>query len=212
MEERVLCKECIKFIDKPLNFEQSQKDGCWLCNGIFEEINSLAELVIKKLSSYEYSTFLIGSKFDNDILGRAKELGIDIKGKFNEKIGLVVSKALKKNPDFKKPDIMAIVDTNYNVVNLQIRSICIYGRYIKLVRGIPQTRYYKKCFEKIYETSVEEEIGKKILFYANGTNYKFHGMGREDIDARMLGNGRPFILEVINPKIRNIDLESIRSE
>jgi len=29
---------------------------------------------------------------------------------------------------------------------------------------------------------------------------KFHGAGREDIDVRMLGRGRPFILEVINPR------------
>ena len=27
-----------------------------------------------------------------------------------------------------------------------------------------------------------------------------HGSGREDIDVRMLGHGRPFILEFINPK------------
>ena len=27
-----------------------------------------------------------------------------------------------------------------------------------------------------------------------------HGSGREDIDVRMLGDGRPFILEFINPK------------
>ena len=32
---------------------------------------------------------------------------------------------------------------------------------------------------------------------------KFHGAGREDVDVRMLGAGRPFVMEVINPKLVN---------
>jgi tRNA pseudouridine synthase 10 len=27
-----------------------------------------------------------------------------------------------------------------------------------------------------------------------------HAAGREDIDVRMLGTGRPFVFEIINPK------------
>jgi tRNA pseudouridine synthase 10 len=33
-----------------------------------------------------------------------------------------------------------------------------------------------------------------------------HGAGREDIDALMLGTGRPFVLEIVEPKVRTIDL------
>jgi len=29
--------------------------------------------------------------------------------------------------------------------------------------------------------------------------YKFHSAGREDVDVRMLGSGRPFVLELLNP-------------
>ena len=41
-----------------------------------------------------------------------------------------------------------------------------------------------------------------------------HSMGaaREDIDALMLGTGRPFVLEIKNPKIRNIDLTLLEKE
>src|SRR3989442_13830033 len=35
-----------------------------------------------------------------------------------------------------------------------------------------------------------------------------HGMGREDVDARMLGRGRPFIVEIKEPRKRRIDLEA----
>ena len=34
----------------------------------------------------------------------------------------------------------------------------------------------------------------------------FHGMGREDIDVRCLGSGRPFVLEIKNPLIRKANL------
>jgi tRNA pseudouridine synthase 10 len=31
---------------------------------------------------------------------------------------------------------------------------------------------------------------------------KFISSGREDADVRMLGNGRPFVVEILNPKRR----------
>ena len=49
--------------------------------------------------------------------------------------------------------------------------------------------------------SVQELVGdeiKKEIFAAD--EIFLHGSGREDIDVRMLGHGRPFILEFINPK------------
>ena len=36
--------------------------------------------------------------------------------------------------------------------------------------------------------------------YYQPKDYKFHTGGREDIDVRMLGNGRPFVLEILDPK------------
>jgi tRNA pseudouridine synthase 10 len=37
----------------------------------------------------------------------------------------------------------------------------------------------------------------------------FHGMGREDIDVRCLGQGRPFVLEVKSPKKRIPQFDSL---
>ena len=45
-----------------------------------------------------------------------------------------------------------------------------------------------------------------------GREAKFHGAGREDIDVLMLGSGRPFVLEIKEPKIRNLDLAKIEKE
>jgi len=64
----------------------------------------------------------------------------------------------------------------------------------------------------MYDTSVEELISKKALELTKSTDESFHGSGREDIDALMLGNGRPFVLEIKNPKIRNIDLSLLEKD
>jgi tRNA pseudouridine synthase 10 len=64
----------------------------------------------------------------------------------------------------------------------------------------------------MYETSVQDQIGPIVMRHAEGEEDFFHGMGREDIDACMLGNGRPFVAEVRNPKKRTLDLPAIESE
>ena len=37
-----------------------------------------------------------------------------------------------------------------------------------------------------------------------------HSVGREDVDARMLGRGRPFVLELEMPRVRTFDLAPIQ--
>jgi len=56
----------------------------------------------------------------------------------------------------------------------------------------------KKCggTGKMYPESVEELSSKPLLEAADGESTSFHASGREDIDARMLGTGRPFVIEV----------------
>jgi tRNA pseudouridine synthase 10 len=62
----------------------------------------------------------------------------------------------------------------------------------------------------MYPESVEELVSKPLLEAAEGEKTSFHASGREDIDARMLGGGRPFVIEVSKPKKRSLDLKSVR--
>jgi tRNA pseudouridine synthase 10 len=39
----------------------------------------------------------------------------------------------------------------------------------------------------------------KEVFRAD--QFRFSSAGREDIDVRMLGNGRPFVIELLNPRL-----------
>lgn len=73
------------------------------------------------------------------------------------------------------------------------------GRYLKYSRNVSQTRWIIDE-ERKGEASVEEIIGGSILPFCQGDSYKFHAAGREDIDVRMLGSGRPFLVEIQNPR------------
>lgn len=77
--------------------------------------------------------------------------------------------------------------------------IYIGGRYLKYSRNVSQTRWVIDD-ERMGESSVEEIIGSNVLSTLHGDNYKFQAAGREDIDVRMLGSGRPFLLEIQNAR------------
>ncbi len=82
---------------------------------------------------------------------------------------------------------------------LERDPVYLQGRYLKFLRGLSQTPWVIEGVRK-GESSVEECIGDIVLPFFDGTSYKFHTAGREDVDVRMLGNGRPFILEVLDAK------------
>jgi tRNA pseudouridine synthase 10 len=221
-----------QFIRKQLHrVEKTAVHDCWLCEGLIDEIPHFIKIVVESIKDYEFETFLIGSKIDEDIQEKEqrlwKHLNLEeaepIKMEINREIGKILEPHLGKTVDIKNPDIMAVIDTTYDVVSLQITSLFIYGRYKKLLRGIPQTKWpcqicrgkgCKKCnyTGKLYETTVEELVARKALELTKGTDESFHGSGREDIDALMLGSGRPFIIEIKNPKKRNIDLILLEKE
>lgn len=204
---------------------------CWLCGGLTAEYDDLASLVSRRLEPWEYDTFLVGSRIDLEIAAREEslwaELGVThpepLKAEVNREVGKRVCDLVRKEPDFDHPDIVAVVDTAFDHVDVQVNSLFLRGRYRKLVRGIPQTRWpCKRCqgkgcarcggTGKMYETSVEEIIAAEVMRESGGTGHALHGMGREDVDARMLGRGRPFIVEIKEPRRRHVDLVAIAAQ
>jgi len=212
-------------------YNKIEVKNCWLCSGLLGEINHFANLISKSLKKYDYKTFLIGSKIDEEILEKeqnllrfaGEEFSEPIKTEINREIGKILEKKLKKEVNFENPTIMGVIDTSYDSVYLQISSLYIYGRYNKFKRDLPQTRWFckfckgkgcKKCHYtgKVYDKSIEELISIKFLKKTNGQDESFHGCGREDIDVRMLGNGRPFVLEIKNPVKRTLNLSKLENE
>jgi len=55
-------------------------------------------------------------------------------------------------------------------------------------------------------------IADILLTETRAEDEAFHGAGREDIDVKMLGTGRPFVIELKNPLKRNIDLKKMEGQ
>ncbi|RLF46771.1 MAG: tRNA pseudouridine(54/55) synthase Pus10 [Thermoplasmata archaeon] len=225
VEHGITNEERGKKIRELLGMEPVDYKECWLCQGLMAEIEKFADMVIEALKDYEFNTFLVGCKVDEEILDRENKIATpyaeSIKREINREVGKLVAKKVDKPAEFVHPDIVAIVNTIYDFVELDVRPVYIYGRYRKLVRGIPQTKWYcRKCRGrgceycnykgKMYEESVEELIAAKALEVFEAKDEDFHGAGREDIDVLMLGNGRPFILELKEPRKRNINLKELQ--
>ncbi len=188
-------------------------ENCELCGNIFQRLDDYASHISSLLQNIEFETFMVGSKFPEDVLESEREIqerygsiGEPINREFNRELGKKLSGILGKEATTKDPDITIIVDTEYDDIRLEIKPLLIYGRYRKLVRGIPQTKWPSGK----YRESVEEIIAEPLMEMTGGEAHALHGMGREDIDALMLGNGRPFILEIKRPKRRSVDLEELQ--
>ena len=139
-------------------------------------------------------------------------------------IGLGIWEKYDKEAEFERQDIVFNIDLRKEPkVRIQINPLYVEGKYNKYKRGIPQTKWPctkckgRGCEEcngtgKQYPESVEELISEHFLKLTKGKEAKFHGAGREDIDVLMLGSGRPFVLEIKEPRIRNLDLAKLEDE
>ena len=209
-------------------FEGRPEEPCPLCEDIFDMLDRYADAVAEAVNSVESQNFLVGSRVEPEIAKKEKELqqelGLEecesIKTELNREIGKLALPMIHRPVEFKTPQVVACIDTRFADVTLDCSPIFIRGRYNKLSREIPQTiwpcRVCKgkgcpRCNNtgKMYQTSVQEIIGDIALEMAGGKEHFFHGMGREDIDALCLGEGRPFVLEISQPRIREIDLDEL---
>ncbi|MFX1416297.1 MAG: tRNA pseudouridine(54/55) synthase Pus10 [Promethearchaeota archaeon] len=214
------------------SIELPPEKTCSLCSvgseHLFDSLAELAKRAKAATDGIEFSTFLVGSIPSPFLLEREDEIrsglkimhGETLRADLNRELGKHLQKIIDKPVDFDHPDIVVIYDMAGNRIEIRINPIFIAGRYRKLVRGIPQSRWdCKPCRGKgcdkcggtgrKYPDSISEYIGIPAQDLAKGTKFKFHAAGREDIDVRMLGSGRPFVIEVSEPRVRTPDLKKL---
>ena len=214
--------------DSHLEDARTEIPLCPFCENLYEEADLLADIIYDAIQPYEATRLQLGARIPKDQITAEEELRkrLGAGGSDALKSGLVteIARNLNDRLDGKKlvndkPEILALIDVLTLTVELDIRAHYIYGRYQKLERGIPQTRWpCRACkgrgCEKCdgtglqYKKSVQDLIGNPLLGLFEAEEHAFHGMGREDIDVRCMGQGRPFVIEMKEPKIRTVDLEA----
>jgi len=211
---------------------QGKRGTCWVCGGAFEHVEEWASRALAMSEGTEFDTYLFGIKPSPRII-QGERVYVErfptdtyepLKHAFNREVGKAFEMlAGHATVDLSYPHLSFVIDLSADRIDLKVRSLYVYGRYRKLVRGIPQTRWpCRKCkgkgcvacnfTGKQYPESVEELIAAPFLAAAGSDEAYLHGAGREDIDARMLGSGRPFVLEVASPHVRSLDLSLLRDQ
>ncbi|KAG0190863.1 putative tRNA pseudouridine synthase Pus10 [Apophysomyces sp. BC1034] len=97
------------------------------------------------------------------------------------------------------PPLPQTTVAEFSSVELVHESCLVGGRYLKYSREYSQTPWAIRG-KKLAENSVSECIGEVLKQHARCDDYKFVPAGREDANVRMLGTGRPFYCELINPR------------
>lgn len=172
-------------------------------------------------------------KLLREIVGLEEDAGEPINRELNREVGKRVGEITDKRVNFDRPDVVVLLHLERDDVEVSINPAFVYGRYQKRDRDIPQTEWpCTDCGSSgkqlgangtepcdgcdgtgyRYDRSVEGLTVPSVVEAMGGSEGIFHGAGREDVDARMIGTGRPFVIEVKDPQVRRPDLETIEED
>ena len=220
------------------DFESGPTDTCWVCEGECTRFDWWARQAVTAVRGYEFDTYQVGTKVpplleENDRLIR-EDVGLDadagerMKSEYNREVGKRFGEEIGTTVDFERPDVLVVCDLATDEVTVTVNSAFVYGRYRKLARDIPQTRWPCRDCNGTgrqqgdicegcdgsgyrYDESVEQLTAPVVADAMDGERGVFHGAGREDVDARMLGTGRPFVVEVEEPRTRTVDTDDLEA-
>ena len=209
-----------------------KNDLCPMCENLFDDVDNIVKRIIGKIGEVDHSTIQLGIHLPKDLLEEEDRIrsrhgspgSAPLKPSFVNEIQSRLSEQANQITFVKeRPDLMILVDGLTLMVEVDIRPVFMYGRYRKLIRELPQTRWpCRACRGRPegcescnhtglqYPESVQDLIGEPIRLSLAAEDTSFHGMGREDIDVRCLGMGRPFVIEIKKPGTRLANLEEIQ--
>jgi len=178
-------------------------------------------------SGYDFRSYTIGTRLKIDL---PEDQALEVKRNLNRRVAIAVAGKLPdREPDPHNSDITFMLHFPGTWVDVTPSALFIYGRYLKFTRDLPQARWLcmrchargsirgKQCpacggTGKVHATSVEEIIAAPLLAAFNAEGTKMHATGRQDVDVRMLGSGRPFVIELVKPRRRTADLAALEQE
>jgi len=231
VEKPVLCEQCARrfFAGKTAEAGGSG-NGCFICSGTLAAIPKLLDLAIMQSQGFGWETFSVASSFPRAVLMREAEAATpflpgqctSLKNSVNAEIAERIAKATGKKNDQRGADACFEFDFGGGKAIARPMQLYIHGHYIKLTRGFCQSRWHcSECGGQgcssckgsgMNYPSVEEEIGRILMPAFGAAGCTLHASGREDVDVRCLGTGRPFVAELASPKKRSADLRALERE
>jgi tRNA pseudouridine synthase 10 len=218
-------------IERDSMLSEISTDYCPFCEDLFDDIQNIVVRILRETEGVEFNSLQMGYHISKELVEEEdylrKRFGArgapPLKASFAAAVELALKEKMKEVNLVKEvPDVMILVDSLTLRVKAEVRPVFLYGRYRKMSRDVPQTRWpCRSCKGRKggcescemtglqYRHSVQDLVGEPIRQSLEAGDTSFHGMGREDIDVRCLGRGRPFVIEVKQPKKRTLDIEEL---
>ncbi len=192
---------------------------CFICdNKIGDIIDKYSQKIANIINERHINSFVLGIKGVTSYIRKEESIANEfrllywenIKRELKREIGKKIQMITNAKVDFLNPETMIIIDIDRDKLYIETPSLLIYGRYWKLGRMISQNIWITKNGTKKYPLSIEE-IAKTLIKDGFGEDIVLHIAGREDVDVRTLGSGRPFVLEIKRPRKRSLDIKDIEN-
>ncbi len=223
-----LCALCLARFPSSKSLSQSnQPQSCFICQGSLSQLEKLASAAIEQSQEFEWSTFSISTSFPKATLVR-EDLAADsfqpglypsMKNHVNSILSTIISEKTGKKNDQRFGEAQLSIHFGNLIAAASPAALYVFGHYIKKSRLHCQSRWHcSECNGRGCASckgsgqnypSIEEELGKELCTAFCAKAATLHASGREDVNVLMLGNGRPFVMELSKPKKRACDLAKL---
>jgi tRNA pseudouridine synthase 10 len=230
MADFILCPDCLsRFGNIPSSVSISEGSPCHICNNVLSRQTELVKLAVAQSSEFEWNTFSVSSSLPKAALVREAEIADEflpggftsLKNSLNSSLASAITAATGKQCEQRNADAAFSFNFTAFTAKASPNPVFVYGHYLKLSREHCQSRWHcSDCNGRGCDSckgsgrnypSVEDELGAVFKPTFDASDCILHASGREDVDVRSIGTGRPFVLEITSPKRRSIPLEAIEA-
>ena len=218
-----LCRRCAERQGEGSpSFEIVGGPECSICLGMTDFIGKMTELAGRKAKRYEFGSFAVGVSLPDGVQEREDELRSNLKLKGVETIKVQaaklvaaeLSRRLRKKVNRQRPDLTVLADFGSGDAFVSSRPLYYYARYTKPGKISQRRMFCEQCHgagcEKCGGTgfglwpSVESLVRRKLSGFTGSEKMTFTWLGSEDRESRVLRPGRPFLVEIKNPRKRRL--------
>ncbi len=223
---KVVKKKIIRF-ETSVNIIRSKTKECNICKNLFQNtMNSIKKEIINSnyfKNNTPIKTIDIGTSLPLQLFEKEDNLRSifkikgfpNIKNHFNSLLRKEIIKETGFLIDHLYPDIRVeiFIDNKLNFeIKFKTKELILLGRYNKYQRGFKQRFKINSMnnneqidLENPYSlsTTIENVILKYIYTQSGSKDIKISWSGSEDTNSLVLGNGRPFIVKINNPQVRD---------
>ncbi len=197
-----------------VGLEPREWPACTICGGGLDAfIVRAAEEAEALMKLYDIERFIVGVRVEDDTVDREEKIRVRHQLPYGESIKAEIRREVGKRlrdkgykPDFDNPEATILVYYPSGRVDIQVNNLYLKGRYWKLARYISQAYWPSPQGPRYYSV---EQAAWGLLRLTGAESLVVHAAGREDVDARMLGTGRPLVIELKAPRRRRIPVEEL---